>query len=473
MPMGFAQFVRDLRYEDLPENVLHTLRRSLLDTMGTAAIGSTTGLSAKARTFARRWWCSAPDAPSSRLLFDGGRASPAGAALAGAFTIDSIDAHDGYSAVKGHAGSAVFPAIFAVADMLAGLGRPIDGRILTTSLAVAYEVSYRSGLAQHATVPDYHSSGSWTAVGVASAAAKLMGLEIDGIRQAAGIAEYHGPRSQMMRCIDFPTMVRDGVGWGAPTGVSAALLAELRFTGAPAITAEGENAASFWSDLGSRWEILNTFYKPYPVCRWAHSSIDAAADLMRANELRSGDVERVRIRTFHYATRLAGHEPKTLDELSYAIAFPVATMIARGRIGIDELGEAVLQDPEILRLSRGMEIVELDHYTRISTRQRWADVTLYLTDGRILESGPRTPRGDPETPLSDEEIATKFHLFADPVVGATRAAEIEELCGTVDRPGARIEPLMEVLTAPGIETHAASEAPAGKCMRSVAHLAKI
>ena len=118
MPMGFAQFVRDLRYEDLPENVLHTLRRSLLDTMGTAAIGSTTGLSAKARTFARRWWCSAPDAPSSRLLFDGGRASPAGAALAGAFTIDSIDAHDGYSAVKGHAGSAVFPAIFAVADML-------------------------------------------------------------------------------------------------------------------------------------------------------------------------------------------------------------------------------------------------------------------------------------------------------------------------------------------------------------------
>ena len=101
---------------------------------------------------------------------------------------------------------------------------------------------------------------------------------------------------------------------------------------------------------------------------------------MRAHELRSRDVERVRIRTFHYATRLAGHEPKTLDELSYAFAFPVATMIARGRIGIDELGEAVLEDPGILRLSRGMEIVELDHYTRISTRQRWADVTLYLSE---------------------------------------------------------------------------------------------
>jgi len=60
---------------------------------------------------------------------------------------------------------------------------------------------------------------------VAVAAAKLMGLDVEGIRQAAGIAEYHGPRSQMMRCIDYPSMVRDGVGWGAPTGVSAALLA--------------------------------------------------------------------------------------------------------------------------------------------------------------------------------------------------------------------------------------------------------
>ena len=43
----------------------------------------------------------------------------------------------------------------------------------------------------------------------------------------------------------------------------------------------------------------------------------------------------VEIRTFHYATRLAGHEPKSLDEFSYAIAFPVAAMIVRGRIGVE------------------------------------------------------------------------------------------------------------------------------------------
>jgi 2-methylcitrate dehydratase PrpD len=435
MSKNFAEFVHQLRYEDLPADVLAVLRRSVVDTVGVAIVGSSTDLSHKARLFARRYWASGEGAPSARVLFDGNVASPAGAAMAGAFTIDSIDAHDGYSAVKGHAGSAVFPGVIAAVEMLRSSGHRIDGRAFITAIAAGYEVAYRSGLTLHATTPDYHTSGAWTAVGVAAAVAKLIGLDAEGIRQAAGIAEYHGPRSQMMRCIDHPTMVRDGVGWGAPTGVSSALLAQLGFTGAPAITAEGEQAAPFWADLGDRWEILNTHYKAYPVCRWAHASIDAAADLMRENKLCSQDIERVRIQTFHYATRLAGHEPKTLDEICYSIAFPVAVMIVRGEIGIKELNPAILEDEEIRRVSRAVELVETQHYTKISTRQRWADVTLYLKDGRVIQSDPRTPRGDPELPLSDSEISTKYHRFADPLVGLERADEIEDLSGCIDTLG--------------------------------------
>ena len=61
-----------------------------------------------------------------------------------------------------------------------------------------------------------------------------MPLDDERLRHAFGIAEYHGPRSQMMRCIDFPTMVKDGSDWGAAVGVSAAYLARDGFTGAPA-----------------------------------------------------------------------------------------------------------------------------------------------------------------------------------------------------------------------------------------------
>ena len=425
MPLPIERFVLDTRYGDLPKEVRAVMRRSLLDNLGVAAIGRQSRISQIVRGFAAEHQPAAPGGRGARLMFDGRRVATAAAAMAGAFSLDSIDAHDGHSGVKGHAGSAVLPAVLAMIDDLRGQGRAFTGPDMLAAIAVAYEVGYRSGLCLHGTVDDYHTSGAWTAVGVAAAGARLLGLDGEGVRQAVGIAEYHGPRSQMMRCIDHPSMVRDGVGWGAPAGVDAAHLAERGFTGAPAITTEGAAAEPWWHDLGERWEILATHYKPYPVCRWAHPAIDAAGELMRDHGLASADVAGIRIQTFHNATRLAGQEPRNIDELSYSIAFPVATMVARGRIGPDELDEAVLDDAEILRLSRATELVETEHYTRISVGKRWADVTLVLADGRQLQSEPRTPRGDPEDPLSDDELSAKFHLLADPVLGSVRTREIE------------------------------------------------
>jgi len=453
-----------MRYEDLPGDVRAVMKRSLLDAIGVGVVGSRTQIAAMVRRFAKQQFAAGDDGPRARLLFDGAEVSPSGAAMAGAFTIDSIDAHDGNSAVKGHAGSAVLPGVLAVADDLRRQGLTFTGKDLLTAMAVAYETAYRSGLALHATVDDYHTSGAWTAVGVAAAGSRMLGLGDDALHHAIGIAEYHGPRSQMMRCIDHPTMVRDGVGWGAPAGVGAAYLAAMGFTGAPAVTVTSSEAASFWSDLGQRWEILNTHYKRYPVCRWAHPAIDAARNLMQAHRLTSAEVKSVRIRTFGYAARLAGHEPRNLDELAYALAFPVAIMIARGQIGVPELAPETLRDAEILRISRATRIEETEHYTRISVGKRWADVTLYLKDGRCVESEPCSPKGDPQDPLSDVEISDKFHLFADPVLGVERSREIEMRVDDIDTERADMDRLLDLLHAPRLveETNRTSGGPAGR-----------
>ncbi|MFT6121050.1 MAG: 2-methylcitrate dehydratase PrpD [Yoonia sp.] len=365
-------------------------------------------------------------ATSARILMDGTQVSSTAAAMAGAMTVDSVDAHDGTSPCKGHAGSAIFPALFAFAD-----GHNITGADFATLLAVGYEVAYRAGLAQHATCADYHTSGAWTAIGVATAYAKGLGCNMNIIRQAAGIAEYHGPRSQMMRCIDHPTMVRDGVGWGAPSGVTAAYLAQAGFTGAPALTCE--QTPEFWEDLGTNWRLVSdTHYKPYPCCRWAHPAIDAALELMLDHGLHHSEVVGVDIKTFHNATRLAGRTPQTPDEFAYAIAFPVATMIVRGQIGVTELDTATLQDPDILRISRKTQLIDDPHLTKISDGKRWAAVSIKTHDGRQFDAPARTPRGDTDLPLSDAAIAQKFHLFADPVLGQSRANEIEALAGEFD-----------------------------------------
>ena len=232
--------------------------------------------------------------------------------------------------------------------------------------------------------------------------------------------------------------------------MTAAWLALEGFTGAPALTCEA--APAFWDDLGSAWKLVtDTHYKPYPCCRWAHPAIDAAADLMQTHRLHHSDIAAVEIRTFHNATRLAGHRPATPDEFAYAIAFPVAAMIVRGQIGLPELAMETLSDPDILRISNATQLIDDEHFTRISVGKRWAQVTIELNNGTRFEATPRTPRGDTDQPLSDSDISEKFHLFADPVLGEARALEIEELCAGFDgldsRSFGRLKDLC--LSAPG------------------------
>lgn len=438
-------FVFNTRFEDLPVNVRSIMQRSVLDTIGVAAVGSQSDISKITVDYAKDFWCQSKNAPYARVPFDSTKLSPSGAAFSGAFMLDSIDAHDGHSPVKGHAGSAIFPALLGFCEARNQMDNPVSGQEFLTAMAIGYETAYRSGLAMHETTKDYHTSGAWTAVGIAAMGARLLCLTQDELLQAIGTAEYHGPRSQMMRCIDYPSMLRDGVGWGAPVGVDAVYLAKSGFTGAPAVTILGKEVTPFWHDLSARWEIENTHYKRYPVCRWAHPAIDAARDLMSEFDLNSAQVKNVRIQTFHNAIRLAGYDPKTLDELAYGIAFPTAIMIVHGKIGPDELSKDVLVDAEIRRISLATELVETQHYNKISVGVRWADVTLTLKDGRVLQSEPRKPKGDPDDPLSDDEISGKFHLFSDPILGLDKASAIEEVVLNLHKSDACFTALERVL----------------------------
>jgi 2-methylcitrate dehydratase PrpD len=210
---GPIDFIHGLSFAQLPPDVVHQARRCLLDLVGVAISGRQTALSRIAHDFAVDHL--GAGRKSARLLFDGRRVSAAGAAFAGATTIDSFDAHDGHALTKGHAGVAIMPALLAVADAEGLLeDGALDGEALLTGLVLGYEIATRAGIALHASASDYHTSGAWNSLGCAAVAARLLGLDGERTRHALGIAEYYGPRSQMMRCIDHPTMVKDGSGWG-------------------------------------------------------------------------------------------------------------------------------------------------------------------------------------------------------------------------------------------------------------------
>jgi 2-methylcitrate dehydratase PrpD len=441
-----GRFTLDLRFEDIPAPVVARAEDLLLDLLGVAAAATATEAGRIARELAASHFLAGAPARAARILFDGRSASAAGAAYAGATQIDNFDGHDGYAPCKGHVGVAVLPALLAFAEA----GAPISGREALVCLVQGYEIASRAGLALHASVSDYHTSGAWNALAVAAIGARLRGLDAARLRQAVGIAEYHGPRSQMMREIDNPTMLHDGSGWGALAGTTAVLLAERGFTGAPAVTVEDAAAAPFWADLGSRWLTGEQYIKPYPVCRWAHALIDGALMLRAAHGLTGDDVAAVEITTFHEATRLAAGMPADTAMAQYSLPFPVACAVVFGRVGADEVLGSALSDPAVARLVAGTTIGENQTYNDRFPDGRWGDVTLVLTDGRRLDSGEINARGGPDAPLDRAEVAAKFHSFAEPVLGRARAQAIERTVAALHERESALAPVQDlVLTGIG------------------------
>lgn len=423
---GPIDFIHELTFSRLPAEVVHQARRCLLDLVGVAVSGRQTELSRIAHDFAVDHL--GAGRKGARLLFDGRRVSAAGAAFAGATTIDSFDAHDGHALTKGHAGVAILPALLAVADAEGLLDDGgLDGEALLTCLVLGYEIATRAGIALHASACDYHTSGAWNALGCAAVAARLLGLDRERARHALGIAEYHGPRSQMMRCIDHPTMVKDGSGWGALAGVSAAYLAQDGFTGAPAITMEAPEQAAIWADLGERWLILDQYFKPWPVCRWAQPAIEAASRLLSEHALAASDIERVEVETFHEAVRLGAQLPETTEAAQYAIGFPLAAYLVRGGLGADEIGADGFGDPAIRDMLGRIRLVESPEFSRCFPVERLARLRIVLKSGQIAASETTTARGDRGHPLSDADILSKFNA-STAILGSERSAALGHNC---------------------------------------------
>lgn len=435
-------FIGELSFDDLPPDVVAQAQRCLLDLIGVAASGAETDLARIVCRNAVRLFGSSER--GARMMMDGRRASAAGAAYAGASMIDSFDAHDGHVLTKGHAGVAILPALLAVVD---AEGLAPSGQDLLVALTLGYEIATRAGIALHASVADYHTSGAWSALGCAAVAARLLKLSPAETREALGIAEYHGPRSQMMRCIDFPTMLKDGSGWGALAGVSAAYLAQDGFTGAPAITMEAADQTELWSDLGTRWRIREQYFKPYPVCRWAQPAVEAVHSLLRTNGLTAADLDEVEIRSFAAAIRLASVAPKTTEEAQYSLPFPVAAMIVHGRIGAAEITGRGLTDPTVLEVSRNLRLTEDAGFTARFPAERLAVATIRSRDGRSFTSAPTPARGNPENPLSADQIGTKFRALAERL-GTARVVAIEAAVAALAEPAAESRALVELLLAP-------------------------
>lgn len=428
---------------EVPEPALEMAATLLIDTLAVAAGAANMEAGRIARDHAARFMAAPEPRDQATLLFDGRKASLSGAAFATATQIDNLDAHDGYNPTKGHIGCAVVPALCAFAEHQPDL----TGRAALTALAISYEVAARAAIALHATVSDYHTSGAWNGLGVAALGCRLRGQDAETLRHALGIAEYHGPRSQMMREIANPTMLHDGSGMGALVGTMAVLMAEDGFAGAPAITVEAAEAAPHWADLGQAWTIRDNYIKPYPICRWAHAALDALQKVMTEHALSPDQISLVEVNTFAQAAALFPGVPQTSSQAQYSLPFALATLLVHGEIGPQHIEGAGLRDRDVIAALSRITITEAARHSDRFPLGRWSDVTVHLTDGRALASGDIHAHGGPEAPMSAAGFNAKMQSLTRHLAPERRAdflAQRDRLLA----PDARFADCLSLLHAP-------------------------
>ena len=439
-----ADFVLETDVAQIPQSTRHSAALMLLDTLGVLIASGPMNAGRIARDTASLLYASTDTKLNVRMLFDGRRVSLAGAAYAAATQTDNLDGHDGYNPSKGHIGVVAVPALSALMQTV----DDISGPEALAAITIGYEVAGRAGISLHATVSDYHTSGAWNALGVVALAARLRKMTRGQMRQAMGIAEYHGPRSQMMREIANPTMLHDGSGWGAMVGLSAAILAEQGFTGAPAITIENDDVVDCWDDLGQFWQMEHQYVKPYPICRWAHAAIDATRLLMLEHNLCYSDISAAQINTFEEAACLYPGMPDDTSKAQYSLAFAVATMMAYGQIGVEHITNDGLKDGLVGSLIGRINISSAEVHSKRFPQYRYADVVLTLKDGRVLKSGDVHARGGPESPISESDIIDKYMAFATTSISKNRAAGIRDAVLNLVLPESRYIELGRLLYDP-------------------------
>jgi len=432
-----------LQPPEIPDGAMEMGATLLIDTLAVAAGAAGMDAGRIAAEHAVRFHAASTPQDAATILFDGRQASIPGAAFAAATQIDNLDGHDGYNPTKGHIGCAVVPALCAFAEHMPGL----SGRDAVAALVMSYEVAARAGIALHATVEDYHTSGAWNALGVAALGCHLRGTDAEVLRQALGIAEYHGPRSQMMREIANPTMLHDGSGMGALVGAMAVLMAEAGFEGAPAITVEEDAVAEYWADLGSYWTVEQNYIKPYPICRWAHAAVDALDQVMRGHDLSADDVAAVEVNTFAQAAALFPGMPTSTSQAQYSLAFALATRLGKGEIGPEHVQGAGLQDRAVAEAIGRITIREVARHSERFPEGRWSDVSVTLVSGEVLHSGDVHATGGPEAPMAPEAFEAKY-LGMTRRLGAERQQALWRMQKALLDPGVAFADCLAVLHPP-------------------------
>ena len=434
---GIAQFVSGLQYEAIPPEVLTRIKLLMLDSIGCAIYGA----DLEWTRILQKTLGSVDTTRTCSVWGTDLRLSAPHAALVNGTQVQGFELDDVHRAGVLHVGAVVLPALISIAEMRPGM----TGRDFLTAAVAGYEIGPRVGLCMK---PDHIAQGwhSGATVGVFSAvagAARSLNLDPEKTVHALGIA---GTQSSGLMAAQYGAMVkRMHAGRASQSGLYGALFAEQGFTGIVNVfeseyggfcttfsrSQDRFDLSLLTAGFGSTWQTMGVALKFYSCVGSNHSTLDAIRALQAEQPFGEADIERIVVHGSRVTMDHVGwnYEPQGLTSAQLNLPYCVATWLLDGDVFVDQFTEAMVADPERMRVAKKVSVKEDEAITALGSQGRHkVHVEVFMKDGTCRKKTVEAGRGHENDFASEADIVEKFVKLATHVLPR---AQVDKICDLI------------------------------------------
>jgi 2-methylcitrate dehydratase len=409
-----AEFAVGLKYQDLPDQVIHEVKRFLIDSIG-CAFG---GYKSKDPQIVHQVVERLGGAKDCTVIGSGLKTNMVQSALLNALMIRALDYNDIYWKADPSHPSDIIPAALSPAEKM---GK--SGKDLIVAIVIAYDLEMRlceigkPGVREkgwhHATLTGFVSP---------LVAGKILGLNVDQMVNAVGISACHTFTLGSVTAGKLTMMKNTVDPMATESGVMAALLAKKGYIG-PEPIYEGREGLMHclgkdWDmepltrDLGKKFKIPECSMKPYPTEFLTHSPISALLDLKREHGIEADAVKEIRVHTIGRGVEILcdkdKYDPHEKETADHSLPYCLAVALVDGQVVPSSFKMSRIRDSKVLENCQKVKgVIDEDCEKRFPAMQP-CKVILVLQDGTELTKAVDYAKGDPRNPLSDEELLVKY-----------------------------------------------------------------
>jgi 2-methylcitrate dehydratase PrpD len=421
-----VNFIIKTEYADLPPDVIHEAKRSLLDALGCAVGGIATDKGKIAVSLSKR--LGGPQ--ESTIMGVGDKVSCTNAAMANGELINGLD----FDAIS-HIHPFAIPPALAMAESTKASGKDlILSTVLAQEIAKRFVLALSNMLAkltEEARTPDVFGNSNETIFGATAGAAKILGVSKEEMAHSLGIAAYLCP---LPVCRDWEdttpkSMIKYiSAGWVCQASVTAALLAKEGYTGNPHVF-DGEYGfarfygAERWAPemivdgLGEQWRFMEMAYKPYPCCRFFHAQLDAFVSILEENKLLPDEIESVRTYGLPFVANAAPYDVQTQVDVQFSLPFVFSAAAHGVKASAAWQDWGTIRDPKIRSFMNKVTMIADPKAMEIKRKdpKSWPAKVEVAARGTTFRAETMYAKGTNFTEMnaSDEKLVQKFHINAE------------------------------------------------------------